>query len=162
MTHFLPERRRRMSMPQSLAQIYVHIIYSTKHRTPFLQDVKLRGDLHAYLGGICRHHNSPAVIVGGTTDHVHLLCKLARTIAVADLLRELKRDSSKWIKEKSAALADFHWQDGYGVFSAGPDQLDALTAYIRNQEEHHRAESFQDEYRRFLKVHGIEFDERYV
>ena len=103
-----------------------------------------------------------AVIVGGTADNVHLLCRLARTIAVADLLRELKRDSSKWIKEKSIGLGEFHWQDGYGVFSAGHDQLDALTAYIRNQEEHHRTESLQEEYRRFLKAHGLEFDERYM
>ncbi len=149
-------------MPQSLAQIYLHIVYSTKHRTPFLQDLKLRDGLHAYLGGICRRQNSPALIVSGTADHVHLLCRLARTISVADLLREIKRDSSKWLKEKSAELMDFHWQDGYGVFSAGPDQLDALTAYIRNQEEHHRAESFQDEYRRLLKSHAVEFDEHYV
>jgi putative transposase len=149
-------------VPQSLAQIYLHIVYSTKHRTPFLQDTKLRDDLHAYLGGIARRQGSPALVVGGTSDHVHLLCRLARTITVADLLRELKRDSSKWLKEKSTELADFHWQDGYGVFSAGPEQLDALTAYIRNQEEHHRIESFQDEYRRFLTLHGVEFDERYV
>src|SRR5262245_15908422 len=104
-------------MPQSLAQIYLHVVFSTKHRTPFLQDKSLREELHTYLGGICRDLESPAVSVGGVEDHVHILCRLSRTRTVADLVRELKRLSSKWVKQKRPDLADFHWQDGYGAFS---------------------------------------------
>jgi REP element-mobilizing transposase RayT len=149
-------------MSQSLTQIYLHIVYSTKNRTPFLQDHGLRERLHAYLAGTCRNLESPSLIVGGVADHVHVLCRLAKTISVSELVRELKRESSKWVKEQSADLASFYWQNGYGAFSISPAHIEALTAYIRNQEEHHRAETFQDEYRRLLRKYGVEFDERYL
>lgn len=149
-------------IPQSLAQIYLHIIYSTKDRRPFLQDVSLREDLHAYLAGTCNNLDCPAIEVGGVQDHVHVLCRLGRTITVADLLRELKRESSKWVKEQSRELQAFAWQTGYGAFSVSPSHLKGLRKYILGQEEHHRRESFQDELRRLLKKYGVEFDERYL
>lgn len=149
-------------MPQSLAEIYLHVIFSTKYRTPWLNDKPLRAELHRYLGGVCHNHEAPAMIVGGVEDHVHLLCRFPRTLAVAVLLRELKRSSSLWVKEKDKGLADFHWQDGYGVFSIGPSHIEALTAYIAKQETHHAAESYQDEYRRLLAKYNVEYDERYV
>ena len=108
-------------MPQSLAQIYLHIIYSTKNRQPFLTDPTVRAELHAYLAGICKNLDSPAVIIGGVADHVHILTRYSRTHSVAELVRELKRESSKWIKEKSSDLSDFHWQDGYGTSPSAPD-----------------------------------------
>jgi REP element-mobilizing transposase RayT len=145
-----------------LAQIYLHVVFSTKHRTPWLRDKPLREALHSYLGGICRDLNTPAVQVGGIEDHVHILCRLHRTVAVADLLQSLKRSSSLWIKEKDKELADFHWQDGYGVFSISPGHVEAVRVYVANQEAHHASESFQDEYRRLLEKYGIEYDERYV
>lgn len=149
-------------MPQSLAQIYLHVIFSTKNRRAYLQNKDLRSELHKYLGGVCRNLEAPALIVGGVEDHVHVLCRMSRTITVADLVRELKRDSSKWIKGKDELLADFHWQDGYGAFSISPSHVETLRTYIANQEEHHKTVSFQDELRRIMQKYGVEYDERFV
>ena len=149
-------------MPQSLAQIYVHVVFSTKERRAFLQDEAIRNELHHYLGGACNNLGCPVLRVGGTADHVHILCRLGRTISVADLVKELKRDSSQWLKTKSAALVDFYWQSGYGAFSVSPSHVELLRRYIANQEEHHRQVTFQDEFRRLLKKYGLDWDERYV
>jgi putative transposase len=149
-------------MSQSLVQIYVHIVFSTKNRAPYLKDRALRDRLHAYLNGICENQGSPSLRVGGAEDHVHILCRLSKTSDVSTLIRELKRDSSKWIKDENPRLADFYWQQGYGAFSVSPSHIDALVKYIDNQEEHHRRETFQDEFRRLCKKYGVEIDERYV
>jgi len=149
-------------MPQSLAQIYLHIIFSTKNRARLFQDRAFREKLHAYLAGVCRNLGSPALIVGGVEDHVHILCREGKTISVSDLIRELKRDSSKWVKQESPDLPSFYWQQGYGAFSISPSHLDAIKAYIANQEEHHKTNTFQDEFRRLLTEYEIEYDERYV
>ena len=149
-------------MPQSLAQIYVHLVFSTKERRPFLKDQQFREDTHAYLAGTCKGLESPCLIVGGVEDHVHVLCRLSRTHSVADLVKELKRSSSLWIKREAPQLEAFHWQDGYGAFSVSPSHVEALKRYIADQEGHHRRESFQDEFRRLLKKYGVEYDERYV
>lgn len=149
-------------MPQSLSQMYVHIVYSTKGRRPFLTDDDLRHRLHAYIAGICRNHDSPAVVVGGVADHVHILCRLGKSIAIADLIRELKRDSSKWVKATAPELPMFQWQSGYGVFSISPSHVHPLTEYIREQQSHHDHESFQEEFRRLLTKCGVEFDEQYL
>lgn len=149
-------------MGQSLSQIYLHIVFSTRERKPILRNEEIRKALHAYLAGTCRQQDSPSIIVGGTEDHVHILCQLAKTIAVAGLVRELKRDSSKWLKEQSRELQTFQWQRGYGAFSVSPSHLDGLKEYIRNQEEHHRTESFQEEFLRLLRKYGVEFEERYL
>jgi len=147
---------------QSLVQIYVHLVFSTKHRMPFLKDEEFRDRTYGYLAGICKNLHSPALIVGGVEDHVHLLCRLGKTIDIADLIRDLKRDSSKWVKVEQPQLAAFHWQQGYGAFSISPSHVDALKAYIADQENHHRQESFQDEFRRLCKKYELEIDERYV
>jgi putative transposase len=149
-------------MPQSLAQIYLHLVFSTKDRVPFLQDEAIRDEIHNYLGGTCNKLGCPSLRVGGVEDHVHILCRLGRGIEVADLFQGLKHDSSLWIKTKSKSLTDFHWQNGYGAFSVSPGHVEALRIYIANQEEHHRTETFQEEYRRLLKIYGLEWDERYV
>jgi REP element-mobilizing transposase RayT len=149
-------------MPQSLAQLYVHIVFSTKNRQPFLQDREFRDRVHAYLHGVCENQGSPSLRVGGPDDHVHILCRLSKTHDVATLIRELKRDSSKWIKEEQPRLGDFYWQQGYGAFSGIPSHVSALVEYIINQEEHHRRESFQDEFRRLCMKYGVAIDERYV
>jgi REP element-mobilizing transposase RayT len=149
-------------MPQSLVQIYVHIVFSTQDRQPFLGDPAFRERTHAYLAGICKNLEAPALIVGGVADHVHLLFRLPKTMSVADLVRELKRASSKWIKAEQPTLGDFHWQQGYGAFSISPAHVDALVQYIANQVEHHRTVSFQEEFRRLCNKYGIEIDERYV
>jgi putative transposase len=149
-------------VPQSLAQIYVHIVFSTKHRTPFLLDKALREETHKYLGGTCGNLDSPSVRVGGVEDHVHILCHLGKMWSVSDLVRELKRESSKWLKEWSSDLTDFYWQSGYGAFSVSPRELSTVSAYIANQETHHATESFQDEFRAILAEYGTKCDERYV
>lgn len=149
-------------MPQSLAQLYVHIVFSTKNRQPFLGDGTFRDRLHAYLTGICENQNSPSLRVGGTEDHAHILCRLSKTLDVSTLIRELKRNSSKWIKDVNQQLPVFYWQQGYGAFSVSPSHVDALIDYIVNQEEHHRRETYEDEFRRLCKNYGVAIDERYV
>jgi REP element-mobilizing transposase RayT len=149
-------------MPQSLVQIYVHIVFSTKNRQPFLTDRPFRERTRGYLNGICDNQGSPSLAIGGVDDHVHVLCRLSKTRDISTLIRELKRDSSKWVKAENPLLPDFHWQNGYGAFSISPSHVDALKLYIANQEEHHQHESFQDEFRRLCKKYGVEIDERYV
>ena len=147
-------------MAQSLAQIYLHLVFSTKHRQSFLADPYVRLEMHKYLGGICRGQGSPSLAIGGVADHVHVLCVLSKTVAVSTLIRELKRESSKWVKTKPTDLAGFEWQDGYGAFSISPGHVEALQKYITDQEGHHKTESFQDELRRLLQKYGVEYDER--
>jgi len=148
-------------MPQSLSRVLVHLVFGTKDRVPWILR-EIRSELHAYLGGIIRNHGCWPMEIGGVEDHVHVLLGLARTMSAAEIVSILKANSSKWIKGKRWDLRGFQWQAGYAVFSVDPFNTDALCHYIRNQEEHHRARSFQDEYREFLKVHGIQFEEKYV
>jgi putative transposase len=149
-------------MSQSLAQIYLHIVFSTKQRRPFLQNESLRAETHRYLAGVCRNLDSPAIIIGGVEDHLHILCRLSRTHAVSKLIRELKRESSRWIKSKGTEVKEFQWQEGYGAFSVSPSHVEPLKRYIANQSKHHRRESFQEELRRILEKYGVDYDERYV
>jgi len=149
-------------MPQSLAKILVHTVFSTKERRPFLRDKPLRDELHRYLGGIIARHDCQPLAVGGVGDHVHILSTLARTCQAAELVKEAKRGSSLWLKTKSPELNDFAWQNGYGIFSVGFSQVEAVRGYIAAQEMHHRKVTFQDELREFLRRYEIEFDERYV
>jgi REP element-mobilizing transposase RayT len=149
-------------MPQSLANILVHAIFSTKDRQPFFHDRALRDELHRYLGGIANQIDCNSIIVGGIADHVHLLTGLSRTCTAAELIKELKRGSSIWIKTKGPEFTKFSWQSGYGIFSVSYSQIEAVQKYIANQEEHHRTLSFQDEMREFFKHHHVAFDERHV
>jgi REP element-mobilizing transposase RayT len=149
-------------MSQSLVQIYLHLVFSTKNREPFLRNDDLREQLHAYQVGICQNLGCPSLQIGGVEDHVHILCRFGKSIEVQDFLRDLKRDSSKWVKTQEAGSSDFHWQGGYGAFSISPSHVDPLKKYIINQKEHHRHETYQDEYRRLCKKYGLDIDERYV
>jgi len=148
-------------MPQSLSLTILHLVFSTKDRLPLLSP-DVRPGLHAYLATVARHDDGECYRVGGTADHVHLALQLSRTRSIADLVSELKTSSSRWLKERSPGLKKFAWQRGYGVFSVGPKDLDAVISYIDRQEEHHRIRTFQDEYRAFLRQYGMEFDERHV
>ncbi len=149
-------------MPQSLAKILVHTVFSTKDRRPFLRDRSLREELHRYLGGILTRLDCQPIIIGGIDDHVHLLCALARTCEPASMVKEVKRGSTLWLKARNQDLRDFAWQQGYCIFSIGFSQIKSVRDYIAGQEEHHRKVSFQDEFRRLLRRYEIEFDERYV
>jgi putative transposase len=149
-------------MPQSLAKIIVHTVFSTKDRRPFLRDRALREELHRYLGGILSHLDCQPIIVGGVEDHVHLLAALSRTRQPAEMVKEIKRGSSLWIKERDQTLRDFCWQSGYGIFSLGFSQIKEVRDYIAGQEAHHRKTSFQEEFRALLRRYDIAFDEKYV
>ena len=148
-------------MGQSLSKMFVHLVFSTKHREPLLVQ-PLRGQVHAYLATVLKNQDSPAVKVGGASDHVHILFRLSKNRALAQVVEEIKTSSSKWIKTQGRALGGFHWQNGYGGFSVSCGEVDGLAKYIEQQEAHHRAVSFQEEYRRFLETYGVEYDERYV
>jgi REP element-mobilizing transposase RayT len=148
-------------MAQSLANIYVHLIFSTKNREPLIRD-ELRVELHAYMATVLANLKCPAVLINSVEDHVHILFNLNRTTTLANVVEEVKKSSSKWMKPKRADLAFFSWQAGYGAFSVSESNVPKVANYIRNQEEHHRKTSFQDEFREFLRRHRIEFDERYL
>ncbi len=149
-------------MPQSLSQIYIHLVFSTKNHQPFI-DESIQPELYAYMAKILYDEcSSPAKIIGGVEDHMHILLNLSRTCTVAHLVEMVKKRSSKWIKTKDIRFRDFQWQTGYGVFSVSTSGVDAVTKYIANQRQHHRKSSFKDEFRGFLNKHGIDYDEKYV
>ena len=148
-------------MAQSLSKVIVHIIFSTKDREPWLgSDVRPR--MHAYLATVCRDLGAELVRVGGVADHVHIVTMLPRTVSQAQLIEEIKKASSKWIKALDARYSGFFWQRGYGAFSVSPSQLDAVVQYVETQQEHHRTRTFREEYLELLRRSGVEFDERYL
>ncbi len=149
-------------MPQSLSNVLVHVVFSTKDRQPILHTPELRVAMHRYLASVSGQLNCPAVAVGGVADHVHALARLSRTTAVADWVKELKRVSSLWIKESDWKIDGFRWQAGYGAFSVTQSDSSTVVYYIARQQEHHRRFTFQDEFRDLLSRHAMEFDERYV
>lgn len=149
------------AMPQSLSKVILHIIFSTKNREPWL-DLGVRLRMHAYLATVCRDLGVDFVQIGGVSDHVHIVTALPRTLSQAQLVEQIKKTSSKWIKELSASYRGFFWQRGYCVFSVSPSQFEALLQYVNAQQEHHRTRTFQEEYRELLHKHGLDFDERYV
>ena len=149
-------------MPQSLCQIYVHLTFSTKNRTPNLIPA-VHEPLRAYLGGILRGLESPSLEIGCTDDHVHILYTHDKNTLIPDLIMHVKKDSSKWLKTQGPRFAQFHWQAGYGAFSVSASRIPAVKRYITDQPAHHRTDfSFQDEFRKFLKEYHIQYDERYV
>jgi putative transposase len=148
-------------MPQSLANIYIHLIFSTSDRHPFLTD-DVRPSLHSYLGQVGKTLGCPIILVNSVEDHVHILHRLSRTTTMANAVKEFKTSTSKWLKSQPPDLAKFSWQSGYGAFSVSESGLEEVTAYIQNQREHHRTKSFKDEFRSFLKWNKIAYDEKHV
>jgi REP element-mobilizing transposase RayT len=149
-------------MPQSLSQIYVHLTFSTKLRRPFLRDRGICDALYGYLIGTCVNLGCPSKKINGWEDHIYIPCSLNKTMSVSELVREIKRSSSDWIKDQSKSLPDFYWQAGYGAFSVSQSHVETIQNYIANQAEHHRTETFQDEFRRLCVKYGVELDERYA
>jgi putative transposase len=150
-----------LHVAQSLSSILIHLIFSTKHREPWVS-VEVEPDLHAYMAGILKKKDCPALIIGGMPDHVHVLFTLARTTSVSAVVEDLKSESSKWIKTQGASFRKFHWQAGYGAFSIGQSSVAETRRYIDNQKEHHEKRTFPEEYRVFLTKYGVGYDERYV
>ena len=139
--------------------MWVHIIFSTKNRKPFLTNLEIRKQLHDYLFAICDQYSCPALIVGGVEDHVHLLISLHKNLSLSSIIEKIKKYSSKWIK---SSVPEFYWQSGYGAFSVSKTNIEKVKSYIQNQQEHHRKVNFQDELRKILDSSGIKYDEKYV
>ena len=148
-------------MPQSLSQIYLHIVFSTKKRDPFIS-AKIESELYTYIGGTIKNLNALPIMISGTEDHIHILTSFPRTISVADFIKKIKTGSSHWIKDKGNEFQHFAWQDGYGVFSISPSNKQAVIDYIVNQKEHHKKQTFQGELIRFLNKYEIKYDEQYL
>lgn len=148
-------------MAQSVAKLITHLTFSTKLRRTLITP-EVRAELKSYLRGILKQLSSPAIEINSVADHVHVLFCLSRKRSLADVVEELKKGSSKWIKTKAPALAKFYWQAGYGAFSVSQSNVPVVRNYILNQEKHHRKMTFQEEFRALLVKHDIEFDERYV
>lgn len=148
-------------MPQSLAKVYVHAVFSTKNREPLLVDT-WRDELFHVLGGTANNLGCQSLIVGGVADHVHMLFVLGRTIMIADAVGKIKSTSSAWVNQTHALAGQFHWQGGYAAFSVSQSQVEATREYIRQQAEHHEKQSFQDELRDWLQRYALEWDERYL
>jgi len=148
-------------MAHTFTRLLTHVIFSTSERMPYLSET-MRPDVHAYMGGILRELRAVPIAIGGTSNHVHLLMRLPADLALADCLRVVKANSSRWIKERWPKSSPFAWQGGYGAFTVSESNCRAVIRYIQDQEEHHRRISFQEEFLALLKKHGVEFDERYV
>jgi REP element-mobilizing transposase RayT len=148
-------------MPGTYSQILLHIIFSTKHREPWITP-EIAERLYAYIGGIVRAEKGVLYDIGGIEDHVHMYLRWRTDASISDLMRTVKARSSKWVHETFPALEAFAWQEGYSVFSVSKSQEEAVKKYIAGQAEHHKKEDFKVELLHFLRVHGIEFDEKYV
>ncbi len=149
-------------MPQALSAVYIHLVFSTKERRPWLRDLPTREPLHAFMGGASKQLDCPPILVGGMEDHVHLLARFGRTITQAHWVKELKRVSNGWLKERGRDYADFEWQGGYADFSVSPSNLEKVKKYIAHQEHHHKKTGFQDELRALLTKHELKWDEKYL
>ncbi len=147
-------------MPQSFGSLHCHLVFSTKQRRAQIT-AQLQPRLFEYVGGILRNQGCPLIAAGGMPDHVHLLVSMSRTMAVAEVLRIVKTNSSAWMHDE-IGMPEFQWQEGYGAFAVSYSGIDAVKEYIANQTEHHRVRTFQDEFRELLRRHHLEWDERYV
>ena len=142
-------------------QIYYHIIFSTKDRRPVLTKDR-RQELFRYIWGVLKNHKCHLYRLSGVEDHVHMLLSLHPTVNLADLIKNVKTGSSKWIKDNKVFPGFMGWQDGYGAFTLSIAEKDAVIEYIKRQEEHHEKLSFRDEFRKFLEDAGIKFDDKYL
>lgn len=148
-------------MSQTLVSLMAHVVFSTKNREPFITP-EIEPELFSYVGGILKNHESRLMDAGGTADHVHLLVSQSKNISLSALMKDIKKDSSSWIKTKGREFRNFHWQDGYGAFSVGKSEIPELKKYIASQKEHHRKRTFKDELIEFLEEYGVAYDERYL
>ena len=148
-------------MPQSLARLHIHLVFSTKNRERIITD-DVRSPLHAYMATVLQNLGCAPVLINSVEDHAHLLFDLARTVSISQVVEEVKKSSSKWIKTQGQEFARFAWQAGYGAFAVSESNVGTVRTYIANQREHHRTKTFQEEYRAFLERHNVAFDESYV
>lgn len=148
-------------MANSFLSLQVHVVFSTKNRERWISP-QVECEVWAYLAGIIKNQGGKALQIGGIEDHVHLLLAMPATLALSNLVKSIKGDSSKWISQTWPSMREFRWQDGYGAFTVGQSQIADTIAYIKNQRQHHQRKSFEEEYKAFLKVHGIGADDKYI
>ena len=147
-------------MSQSLSKLYVHLTFSTKHRKPWIHKT-IKTDLNAYMAGTLKKVESPALIINSVPDHVHILFRLSKNVALAKIVEEVKKSSSKWMKEHSGNRS-FYWQTGYGAFSVSSSKVNTMTRYITRQEEHHKHMDYREEIERFMREYDVvEYDPDY-
>jgi REP element-mobilizing transposase RayT len=152
---------REQAMAATFTNLLYHIIFSTQGRQPLIPTEQAE-EIHHYIGGIVREEGGALLEAGGMPDHIHLVCRFKADRAVAEMLRLIKANSSKWLNERPGQRHRFEWQAGYGAFTVSESQLPVVRQYVKGQAEHHRTRSFQEEFLEFLKRHGITFDERYI
>jgi REP element-mobilizing transposase RayT len=148
-------------MAQSLAQVYIHLVFHTKYSSVTIREEDLPA-LFAYIDGIIVNKNAMVIQIGGVPNHIHILCTLPRTISMADFVEDIKKCSSKWMKTIAPYYSEFAWQGGYAVFSVSASGVEKVKAYVQNQKEHHRKKTFKEEYEAFLKAYNIEYNPEYV
>jgi putative transposase len=148
-------------MPQSLVKNYLHIVFSTKKRAPFIS-AQIESELHKYLWAICDNLECTPIKIGGYDDHIHILCALSKKISLIKLVEEIKSHSSKWMKTKGEHLRNFYWQNGYAAFSVSPLRIETVKNYIENQREHHKKITFQGEVKSLLDKYKVFYDEKYL
>lgn len=148
-------------MAQSLAQVYIHLVFHTKYSSVTIREEDLP-KLFAYIDGIVVNQNAMVIQIGGVPNHIHILCTLPRIVSMANFVEEIKKCSSRWIKTLDSYYSKFAWQGGYGIFSVSASQVQKVKDYVRNQKEHHRKKTFQEEYEAFLKAYNIEYNPEYV
>ena len=148
-------------MAQSLAKNYIHIVFSTKNRENTMRKEDL-AEIFSYIAGIIKNCECCSISVGGTTNHIHILCTLNKNLALSKLIAMIKANSSKWLHQKDSYYRAFAWQNGYGAFSVSQSQVEKVIEYISLQEEHHRKINAKEEFVSFLKAYNIEYDERYI
>ena len=147
-------------MPQTLVRVLIHVVFSTKNRADLIMP-EIESGLFAYIHGIVENNKSKLIIANATMNHIHLLISLGRTMGISELIGDIKRDSSVWIKTQGD-FRNFYWQEGYGAFSIGQSQVPTVVQYIKDQKEHHAESDFKTEFRGLLKKYQVEYDERYV
>lgn len=148
-------------MANTYSQIYLHIVFSVKGRQNLINQ-KWKAELHKYICGIINGKEQKVYAIGGISDHIHILVSIKPNIAISDLVRDIKANSSKWINEKGFLNGKFQWQEGFGAFSYSQSQLDNVIAYINNQEIHHQNKTFKEEYIELLQKFNVEFDKKYL
>lgn len=148
-------------MPNTYTQIHIQFVFAVKFRNGLINP-SFKGELYQYISGILKQHNHKLLAINGMPDHLHIFIGMRPTQSISDLMQDIKGSSSKWINEKKFLKIKFEWQEGYGAFSYSKSHVDTVIKYIKNQEEHHKKESFRDEYLKFLKAFEIEYDERYI
>ncbi len=148
-------------MPGTYTKLLYHVVYSTKQRAQLIA-ADYQSRLYEYMGGIIRAEKGVALAIGGTLDHVHVLLRWRPDECLSTLMRNLKSNSSRWVHDVIPMMKSFHWQEGYAAFTVSESQLEAVAAYIRNQEKHHQRRTFQEELVELLRAHGVDYDPKYI